>query len=423
MRFEKDKNCELLEHVCDSNASEYRIMKIALIWKNDYPWDVRIEKIANALHEAGHEVYLLCANTKRLKREEIANGVRVVRLPFTRSNLVNSLISTPFPLNPFWMWMAAKVVKHHKVNLVIVRDLPLISIGLFLKRMLRVPLILDMAENYPAMYWDRIHKGGLTGLKSWFVKNPRLMEYMEKRAMEKCDHTFVVVEESAQRLIANGADVAKISIVSNTPDMKMFQSDAPIEKHDCVQLVYAGFIQARGLDIIVESLGRVRDTGVPVKFLVIGDGHYLEQLKRITKRLRLETMVDFKGWVQNTQIPSLIRASDVGVIPHNKNPHSDTTIPNKLFDYMACAKPVIVSNAGPLQRIVEEERCGLVFSAGSVESFTKALKWMLLNPAAAAEMGRNGAAAVRRRYNWDYDSTVLKRVVASLPSGGRANID
>lgn len=398
-------------------------MKIALIWKNDYPWDVRIEKIASALHEAGHDVYLLCANTRRLKREETINGVKVIRLPFTRSNLVNSLISLPFHFNPFWMWMAAKVVKRHGVNLVIVRDLPLITIGFFLKKWFRVPLILDMAENYPAMYWDRIGKGGWVAFKSWFVKNPRLMEYMEKRATEKCDHIFVVVEESAQRLIANGADGAKISIVSNTPDMKIFQSETPGETHDYVQLVYAGFIQARGLDIIVESLGKVQDIGVPVKFMVIGDGHYLEQLKQITRRLRLEAMVEFKGWVQNTQIPSYIRASDVGVIPHNKNPHSDTTIPNKLFDYMACAKPVIVSNAGPLQRIVEEEQCGLVFSAGSVESFTEALKRMLLNPAAAAEMGRKGAAAVRRRYNWGYDSALLKRVVASFASGGDAGIN
>jgi len=398
-------------------------MKIALIWKNDYPWDVRIEKIANALHEAGHHVYLLCANTKRFKREETINGVKVIRLPSTRSNLVNSLISMPFHFNPFWMWMAAKVAKRHGVNLAIVRDLPLISIGFFLKKKFRIPLMLDMAENYPAMYWDRISKGGWTAIKSWFVKNPRLMEYMEERAAEKCDHIFVVVEESAQRLIANGADSAKISVVSNTPDLKIFESSAPVEKHDYVRLVYAGFIQARGLDIVVESLGKVRDIGVPVKFLVIGDGHYLERLKQITRRLRLEHMVEFKGWVQNTQIPSYIRASDIGVIPHNKNPHSDTTIPNKLFDYMACAKPVIVSNAGPLQRIVEEERCGLVFSAGSVESFTEALKRMLLNPAEAVEMGRNGAAAVRRRYNWDYDSAVLKRVVASFVTAGDTDID
>lgn len=398
-------------------------MKIVLIWKNDYPWDVRIEKMANSLHEAGHDVFLLCGNKKRLKREETINGVKVIRLPFTRSNLVSSLISLPFHFNPFWLWMAAKVVRRQGIGLVIVRDLPLISIGFFLKKKFRIPLILDMAENYPAMYWDRISKGGWTAIKSWFVKNPRLMEYMEKRATEKCDHIFVVVEESAQRLIDNGADGEKISIVSNTPDMKIFESDAPIEKHNYVQLVYAGFIQARGLDIIVESLSKVRDIGIPVKFMVIGEGHYLDQLKLITKRLQVETMVEFMGWVKNTQIPSYIRASDVGVIPHNKNPHSDTTIPNKLFDYMACAKPVIVSNAGPLKRIVEEERCGLVFSAGNVESFTGALKQMLLDSAAAAEMGRNGAAAVRRRYNWDYDSAVLKCVVESFTTAGHTDIN
>lgn len=397
---------------------EINAMKIALIWKNDYPWDVRVEKIVNTLHEAGHDVYLLCGNKKKLPREEIIGGVKVIRLPFSRSNFLNSLISLPFYFNPFWMRMAASAVQRKGIEMVIVRDLPLISIGLFLKKKFRIPLILDMAENYPAMYWDRINKGGWTAIKNWFIKNPRLMEYIERRATEKCDHILVVVEESAQRLIGNGADSAKISIVSNTPDLRIFANTVPAKERKHVQLVYAGFIQARGLDIIVESLSRIRGIGTPVRFVIIGEGHYLNQLKLITKRHRVEDMVEFKGWVKNTSIPAYILDSDIGVIPHKKNPHSDTTVPNKLFDYMACAKPVIVSNAGPLKRIVEEERCGVIFTAGSVDSFTDALKKILQNPAAATEMGRNGAAAVQRRYNWGYDADVLRRVVAALASRG-----
>lgn len=400
-----------------SNAPENHHMKIALIWKNDYPWDVRVEKIAHALRDAGHDVYLLCGNKNKLPREETIDGVNIVRLPFSRNNILNSLISLPFYFNPFWLWMASAVVRRKGIGLVIVRDLPLISIGIYLKRKFRLSLILDMAENYPAMYWDRIHKGGWTAIKSWFVKNPRLMEYTEKRATEECDHIIVVVEESAQRLVANGADRKKISIVSNTPDLRIFNNDIPAGKKDHVQLVYAGFIQARGMDIVVESLAKTRHLGIPVKFVVIGEGHYLAELKRITKNLHVEDRVEFKGWVKNTSIPAYIRDSDIGVIPHKKNPHSDTTVPNKLFDYMACAKAVIVSNAAPLKRIVEEEKCGRVFAAGSVESFSEALTWMLQNREAVEEMGRNGAAAVQRRYNWDYDKAVLVRLVDGLAAG------
>jgi len=397
-----------------SNAPENYHMKIALIWKNDYPWDVRVEKIAHALRDAGHDVYLLCSNKKRLPCEETINGVNIIRLPFSRHALLNSLISMPFYFNPFWLRMASAVVRQKGIELVIVRDLPLISIGIYLKRKFHLSLILDMAENYPAMYWDRIHKGGWTAFKSWFVKNPRLMEYTERRATQECDRIIVVVEESAQRLVANGVDRDKISIVSNTPDLRIFINEKSAGKKEYVQLVYAGFIQARGMDIVVESLAKTRHLGIPVKFVVIGEGHYLTELKRITKNLHVEDRVEFKGWVKNTSIPGYILESDIGVIPHKKNPHSDTTVPNKLFDYMACAKPVIVSNAAPLKRIVEEEKCGMVFTAGNVESFSEALTWMLQNREAAEEMGRNGAAAVRRRYNWDYDKGVLERLVNGL---------
>ena len=78
---------------------------------------------------------------------------------------------------------------------------------------------------------------------------------------------------------------------------------------------------------------------------------------------------------------------------------------------MACGKPVIVSNAEPMKRIVEEERCGLVFGSGSVDSFVNAVTQLINNPSMAQEMGKRGLDAVSRRYNWEHDSLVLKEVI------------
>lgn len=387
-------------------------MNICIIWKNDYPWDVRIEKFGVSLKEIGHDIYLLCSNTTKLKREEIINGMNVRRLPSVKNSWLNSLISSPFYLNPFWFNMVNQTIIHEKIDLIIVRDLPLILIGLLMKKKYHIPIILDMAENYPAMYWKRLKKGGMSTFKNWLIKNPSLIEYIEKYAANRVDHLFVVVEESAQRLISMGIEGKKISIVSNTPDLKIFVAENQIKLEKPLQIIYVGFVQEeRGLDTIINSLSKIRHSGFTIKFIIIGDGDYLGQLKSLAQKNRVEDMVEFIGWVKNTLIPKFIYACDIGIIPHKKTDHTDTTIPNKLFDFMACGKPVIVSNTNPMKRIVEEEKCGLVFRSEDEEDFSMTIKKVIDTPAMLLEMGVNGQKAVKRRYNWGFDSITLEQVI------------
>ena len=395
-------------------------MRIGILWKNDYPWDVRVEKIARCLAEDGHEVFILCANVKGRSRAETMAGLHIRRLPATSSPLLNRIISIPFYLNPFWFRMANRVVVRERLELIIVRDLPLISVGLWLKRRRGIPLILDMAENYPAMYREGLHVGGLRGFVQWVMKNPRIMELMERKAIRAVDHTLVVVEESAQRIKKIGAPEERVSIVSNTPRVEVPVSiDPPGDQRSrsYLLLMYVGFVQdGRGLDVVIHALRALHDKGQDVRLRVVGDGDYMKRLVTLVREERLEHAVEFTGWVAHSEVTKHIQDGDIGVIPHPKNAHTDTTIPNKLFDYMAGAKPVIVSNAAPLERIVTEESCGLVFSAGSVDSLADVLMRMITDPRGRKSMGRNGAEAVQCRFNWDRDAVVLRNVVARVGS-------
>lgn len=389
-------------------------MRIGLIWKNDYPWDVRVEKIAQSLRTGGHEVHILCANVQARARSENSDGLRIHRLPATRSRLLNNLISIPFYFNPFWFCLARDVVRRERLDLVIVRDLPLIYVGLWVKRRFRLPLVLDMAENYPAMYREALRVGGIRALAYRITKNPKLMEIVERRTLPAIDHVFAVVEESAARLAHLGVPPARVTVVSNTPRLESLGPPDPTPTRAApLQIVYTGFVQeGRGLEVVVQALGLLRDRGMDVRFRVVGDGNYLSRLKEMVKAQALESAVDFTGWVTHAQVAAHVRDADVGVIPHVKNDHTDTTIPNKLFDYMACGKPVLVSNAAPMERIVEQERCGVVFVAGDAASLAEAIVRLNGDARAREEMGRNGAAAVRQRFHWGRDAAALCAAVA-----------
>jgi glycosyltransferase involved in cell wall biosynthesis len=393
-------------------------MKICIVWKNDYPWDVRIEKVAMSLLKAGHDVHLLCSNTKRSQTDENINGIKVRRLPCINNRRLNAFISTPYYFNPFWFRMIDRTVKREGIELIIVRDLPLAPIALLIKKWRRIPLILDVAENYPAMYRKRMRRGGWQGIFSWLTKNPHIIEWIERYAVKHVDHLLVVVEESARRFIAMRVNEKKISIVSNTPDMDLFAPrntpQGSLAGQDALQLIYVGFVQeGRGLDTVLSALSNMKETGL-VKFTVIGDGDYLEPLKRLARQQQVEKLVEFRGWIKNTHIPDCIYASDIGVIPHRKSEHTDSTIPNKLFDFMACGKPVIVSNADPMKRIVGEEQCGLVFKSGDADDLLRVINRAMSDPDLLHKMGANGQRAVERKYNWRHDSDILCHTVGKF---------
>ena len=56
-------------------------MKICKIWDADYPWDIRVEKVATSLSMAGHSVHLVCRNLDRRVRVEHNGTFTVHRLP------------------------------------------------------------------------------------------------------------------------------------------------------------------------------------------------------------------------------------------------------------------------------------------------------------------------------------------------------
>ena len=131
-------------------------MKIRIIWKNDYPWDVRVEKIARSLLAGGHNVCILSANSQGRTRSETLDGLHIRRLPATPSR---------------WI-LGYQAVTRERIDLLIVRDLPLILVGVWLKKRLHVPLMLDMAEDYPAMYRESIEVGGWRAWIHRICKNP-----------------------------------------------------------------------------------------------------------------------------------------------------------------------------------------------------------------------------------------------------------
>jgi glycosyltransferase involved in cell wall biosynthesis len=398
-------------------------VRICKIWDADYPWDIRVEKVATSLTEAGHAVHLVCRNLERRPRLE-HNGVFTIhRLPAVTSALgpLNSVANFPYPMNPVWFHAMAQVVRRTSADVILVRDIPLVIPALVLGRRYRRPVILDLAENYPAMLRDRLRYTP-TGLLGKTVRHPMLAQVTERLALRFADHIIVVVEESRDRLIAAGVPTDRVSVVGNTPRLGQWTpSAAPADGrtgHEETRIVYLGNLDgSRGLDVAIRAVHHLKAAGHRIALDAIGGGPNLEALRRLAASLEVSDRVTLPGRLPFREVERRFARADVGLIPHYSTEAWNSTIPNKLFDYMVLGLPVIVSDARPTARIVEATACGEVFRDRDVADLARCMV-ALTNASRRKIEGDNGRAAVYTRYNWMHDARIFVDVVERVGRRG-----
>lgn len=397
--------------------------RILYLWQSDYPWDIRVEKTCLALTNAGHEVHIVARNRKRLPpREVLAEGV-VHRLPNWPgwARRADDAAAVPAFFNPRWLRLIRRIVSEERIDLILARDLPLCPSAIWIGRRARVPVILDMAENYPAMIraiWETGRGRGADHV----VRNPRFVEWTERYSVANADEVIAVVEESADRLLRAGTPARKITVVSNTPPAARACSDAPRSDHrsaddkrapNHADIVYMGNLEViRGLIESIEAVATLRGEGHDVRLRIIGGGRDTDLIMARALALGLgPDAVEFLGYIpSHSDALAIVAAADIGLLPHQKCESWNTTIPNKLFDYMAAGIPVVSSDAAPCERILRETGAGEVFSSGDARALADAVA-RLMDPERRARYGSAGRTAVISRFNWERDATILLGVV------------
>lgn len=390
-------------------------MKIGVVYDGDYPWDVRVWKVATCLGDHGHEVHLVCRNLARRPEEETLEGIRIHRLRPLRSPKLNALVTFPAFLNPTWIGRIAGVVRACGIGGLIVRDLPLALAAVAVGRRHGVPVILDMAENYPAMLRD-VRRFERFRLQNVLVRNPLLSSLVERIVLRLVDHVVVVIEEARDRLLRAGLPADRISIVRNTPKVELtrFPTAWGAPARDATKLT-VGFVGGlepmRGLEAALEMFAAAVRRVPELRLTIIGDGRWKGDLEAQARALGVGGYVEFTGRREYQRALFEVRRADVGLIPHLVTAHTNSTIPNKLFEYMLLGKPVLATDMAPVCRILEEVGCGMVYRTREegVEALVR-----LRDETLRHRLGENGRQAVLDRYRWDHDGATLVREVERL---------
>lgn len=401
-------------------------MNIGMLLNAPYPSDMRVRKEALALIGAGFRVFLLCLKRPNEKNSEEIEGIDITRISAGTNDVELAfwdIIMSMDWAHPNFKRAIVSWVKKFNIQVIHVHDLPLVGTALTLRSQLGIPVVADFHENYPEALraWFAWKKNPIARLKNMLFMNPSRWTTIERNAVIKVDHVIAVVDEMKDRLVDQyQVSPDKISVITNTEELGFLHQEkiqevyAQYEGHFI--LTYSGNIGPhRGVDTVIDAMQYLKDH--PIALVIVGRGRktVMDRLKARVEDLKLAEHVHFLGHQPFAKFFSYMSLADVNVIPHKSNPHTDNTVPHKLFEAMMVGKPVLVSSSAPLKRIVHTTNSGLVFQAGNSRDCGEKILELYGDRALCRQFGENGVkATVYGDLNWETTREDLIRLYQSI---------
>jgi glycosyltransferase involved in cell wall biosynthesis len=310
----------------------------------------------------------------------------------------------PVSLNPVWRKLIKDKIDEIRPDLIMPREIMLAEAASDIARAGNIPVIIDMAEHYPAAMkgWKK-YSGNF--IKRLFVHHLDIPELVERRSVQKSDGIITVCQEQNTRLNKEyGIPFENMAVVHNTPDLQWFDGVRKGPSNPPEVFAYHGYISGdRNLDVMIKAFIIAGKNNSDIAFTISGSfGEGYEELKSIASNSNVSDRIKFTGEYKHSQIKELYSEMDVGILPYKNNTFINHTLSNKLFDYLAVGKPVIVSEAAPMARVINETGAGIVADCSRPESLAEAIlkiKDMPLDDISKKEM-----KASIEKYNWQVDS-------------------
>jgi len=251
----------------------------------------------------------------------------------------------------------------------------------------------------------------------------KILYAWEKFMYKKAEKIIVLMPNAKEYIEKRGIDPKKIVWIPNGVDLERFNSPEPIEpsseitkafkKHkDKFKVVYAGAHgQANGLDTVIDTACLLFKKSEDVHLFLIGDG---PEKKKLIKKAQ-ERVVDnitFLDPVPKSQVPAILQQADLLVFClRDLGIYKYGISLNKMYDYFASGKPVIMSGVA-INNIIQEAKAGITVEPENPEALAKGIvKIQEMAPEERQKLGANGRAYVGKYHNTRILVDILEKIL------------
>jgi glycosyltransferase involved in cell wall biosynthesis len=370
------------------------------------PFDRRVWQEARALTEAGYRVSVICPKMGMFQQgHETLEGIEIYR---------HSIWEASGPLEYFleYAWaliaelaLALKIYLKTPFRILHACNPPdsIFLIGWIL-RPLGVRFIFDHHDLNPELFEAKfMSKAGV------LYRLVRLAERLSYRAAR----VSIAPNESYRDIaIQRGSmDPQRVFVVRSTPDLETAPTGRlrpELKKGRRHLVVYRGVMGPQdGVDLLIESIAvMVQQRGLEDStFALIGNGTELPRLKAMASQRGLDPVICFPGRVPNQELADYITTADVCVAPDPKNPMNDKSTMNKILEYMAYSRPVVLYDLAEGRRAAGD--AALYARPNDPSDFARLILKLLDSEELRRKLGETGRRRIEQNLNWRLEKLQL----------------
>jgi glycosyltransferase involved in cell wall biosynthesis len=273
-----------------------------------------------------------------------------------------------------------------------------IGAGAVLAWLKRARLVVEIRDLWPAIFADL---GVLTSRPLI-----RLLERLELAAYAAAGTVVVVSDGFRANLIGRGVPAGKVHTIRNGADPGEFDPGAPADSGlraglgagpgDCLVLYAGTHGISQGLTSVADAADRL-DSEPGIRFAFVGEGADKARLRQRVAE-RGAGHVTLRPGVPHEQVPALLAAADICLVPLRDVPLFSSFIPSKMFECLAAGKPVVGALAGEAAQILREAGACVV-PPGDSAALAEAVRTLAADPGRRQEMGRQGRCYVEKHFD------------------------
>jgi len=388
-----------------------------MLLSNAFRPDPRVLKEARTLAQGGYLVTVIAWDREgKYPAQEETDGFAVQRVQDVRSSY-GAGIRQALRLPRFWLH-AWRRLDHLRPAVVHCHDFDTLPPGWLWAKLHRRPVIYDAHEYYTELQRPRLR--GLLGK----VLLPLIGA--AEQVLSRSAAAVVTVDER----IASRYRNRRLVIIGHYPPLEFAR--APVGRGAGESspspslslggrgagevLVYSGrFSTDRGLVVIAQALQRLAAQGLRPRLRLLGAWTSQTEEQAFWQAMAgMEEQVEMVGWVAFEQVPAQLVEADLALAVLQPIERYVAALPVKLFEYMACALPVIISDFPANRAVVAGADCGLLVDPSSADAVAAAIARLLTGPTEARRLGQNGRRAFETQYNWQALEQKLLALYAEL---------
>jgi glycosyltransferase involved in cell wall biosynthesis len=362
----------------------------------DEPGGTRHHEFARLLADLGHEVSIIASPisyltggeiSQKRKEDQLDKKIHIYRTytyPALHKSFFHRLIS-------FFSFMVSSLIQSLRVknvDLVWGTSPPIFQAftAWLVSRWKRVPFLLEIRDLWPAF-----------AIAVGVLKNNLLITLSRKLENFLYTHADQIIVNSpgfVQHITEKGGK--DIRVFPNGSDIELFvERKYPdnlrknLNWEDKFVVLYAGAHgMSNDLEVVIQA-AKILMSIEAIHIALLGDGKEKETLRLLSENINL-TNISFLDPVPKNEIAGYLFAANTCLAILKPIELYKTTYPNKVFDYMAAGRPVILAIDGVIREVVEKANCGIFCKPGSPEAIADAVLQLHHDPTNTAQMGRNG---------------------------------